>query len=80
MRASPAQLHPGGAGSAEAVRVRRRIGARGRKSARKMAAAVTFLRLLARSGAVTRSLPGGARCFGVRTSPTGEKVTHTGQV
>ncbi|OWK02107.1 NDUFS6 [Cervus elaphus hippelaphus] len=45
-----------------------------------MAAAVTFLRLLARSGAVTRSLPGGARCFGVRTSPTGEKVTHTGQV
>ncbi|KAB0353196.1 hypothetical protein FD755_024089, partial [Muntiacus reevesi] len=45
-----------------------------------MAAAVTFLRLLSRSGAVTRSLPGGARCFGVRTSPTGEKVTHTGQV
>ena len=45
-----------------------------------MAAAVTFLRVLARSGAVTRSLPGGARCFGVRTSPTGEKVTHTGQV
>ncbi|XP_068391221.1 NADH dehydrogenase [ubiquinone] iron-sulfur protein 6, mitochondrial isoform X2 [Eschrichtius robustus] len=45
-----------------------------------MAAAVTFLRLLGRGGAAARSLPGAARCFGVRTSPTGEKVTHTGQV
>lgn len=79
-RASPARLRPGGAGSAGAVRVRRRVGARGRRSAGKMAAAVTFLRLLGRGGAVTRGLPGGARCFGVRTSPTGEKVTHTGQV
>ncbi|XP_059772687.1 NADH dehydrogenase [ubiquinone] iron-sulfur protein 6, mitochondrial [Balaenoptera ricei] len=45
-----------------------------------MAAAVTFLRLLGRGGAAARRLPGAARCFGVRTSPTGEKVTHTGQV
>ncbi|KAF6357295.1 NADH:ubiquinone oxidoreductase subunit S6 [Rhinolophus ferrumequinum] len=45
-----------------------------------MAAAVTFCRLLCRSGgAAALSLPPGARCFGVRTSPTGEKVTHTGQ-
>ena len=43
-------------------------------------AAVTFLRLLGRSGAGARNLLGGSRCFGVRTSPTGEKVTHTGQV
>ncbi|XP_003134215.1 NADH dehydrogenase [ubiquinone] iron-sulfur protein 6, mitochondrial [Sus scrofa] len=42
-------------------------------------AAVTFLRLLGRSGAGARNLLGGSRCFGVRTSPTGEKVTHTGQ-
>ena len=61
------------------------VGARGRRSARKMAArkmaaVLTFLRFLGRGGAVTRGLPGGARCFGVRTSPTGEKVTHTGQV
>ncbi|XP_070213859.1 NADH dehydrogenase [ubiquinone] iron-sulfur protein 6, mitochondrial [Bos mutus] len=49
-------------------------------AARKMAAVLTFLRFLGRGGAVTRGLPGGARCFGVRTSPTGEKVTHTGQV
>lgn len=46
-----------------------------------MAAAVTFCRLLCRGGgAAALSLPPGARCFGVRTSPTGEKVTHTGQV
>nr|XP_019600142.1 PREDICTED: NADH dehydrogenase [ubiquinone] iron-sulfur protein 6, mitochondrial [Rhinolophus sinicus] len=46
-----------------------------------MAAAVTFSRLLCRGGgAAALSLPPGARCFGVRTSPTGEKVTHTGQV
>ncbi|XP_032484381.1 NADH dehydrogenase [ubiquinone] iron-sulfur protein 6, mitochondrial isoform X2 [Phocoena sinus] len=44
-----------------------------------MAAAVTFLRLLGRGGAAARSLPGAARCFGVQTSPAGEKVTHTGQ-
>ncbi|XP_074185221.1 NADH dehydrogenase [ubiquinone] iron-sulfur protein 6, mitochondrial isoform X3 [Rhinolophus sinicus] len=45
-----------------------------------MAAAVTFSRLLCRGGgAAALSLPPGARCFGVRTSPTGEKVTHTGQ-
>ncbi|XP_004460244.1 NADH dehydrogenase [ubiquinone] iron-sulfur protein 6, mitochondrial [Dasypus novemcinctus] len=45
-----------------------------------MAAAVTFRRLLGRSRAAVLSLPRGVRCFGVRTSPTGEKVTHTGQV
>ncbi|XP_015980179.2 NADH dehydrogenase [ubiquinone] iron-sulfur protein 6, mitochondrial [Rousettus aegyptiacus] len=45
-----------------------------------MAAAVTFCRLLGRRGTTALSLPQGARCFGVRTSPTGEKVTHTGQV
>ncbi|XP_045421859.1 NADH dehydrogenase [ubiquinone] iron-sulfur protein 6, mitochondrial isoform X2 [Lemur catta] len=44
------------------------------------AAAVTFCRLLGRAGAGARSLPRGARGFGVRTSPTGEKITHTGQV
>ncbi|XP_076965606.1 NADH dehydrogenase [ubiquinone] iron-sulfur protein 6, mitochondrial isoform X2 [Callospermophilus lateralis] len=37
-----------------------------------MAAAVTFRQLLL--------LPRVARNFGVRVSPTGEKVTHTGQV
>uniref|UniRef100_A0A8C3WHK1 NADH dehydrogenase [ubiquinone] iron-sulfur protein 6, mitochondrial n=1 Tax=Catagonus wagneri TaxID=51154 RepID=A0A8C3WHK1_9CETA len=42
-------------------------------------AAVTFLRLLGRSGAAEWNLPRASRCFGVRTSPTGEKVTHTGQ-
>uniref|UniRef100_A0A2I2ZJL3 NADH dehydrogenase [ubiquinone] iron-sulfur protein 6, mitochondrial n=1 Tax=Gorilla gorilla gorilla TaxID=9595 RepID=A0A2I2ZJL3_GORGO len=45
-----------------------------------MAAAMTFCRLLNRCGEAARSLPLGARCFGVRVSPTGEKVTHTGQV
>ncbi|XP_004274584.1 NADH dehydrogenase [ubiquinone] iron-sulfur protein 6, mitochondrial [Orcinus orca] len=45
-----------------------------------MAAEVTFFRLLGRGGAAARSLPGAARCFGVQTSPAGEKVTHTGQV
>ncbi|XP_032193717.1 NADH dehydrogenase [ubiquinone] iron-sulfur protein 6, mitochondrial isoform X2 [Mustela erminea] len=45
-----------------------------------MAAAVTFCRLLGRTGPAALSLPRGARCFGVRTSPTGEKITHTGQV
>ncbi|XP_064141357.1 NADH dehydrogenase [ubiquinone] iron-sulfur protein 6, mitochondrial-like [Loxodonta africana] len=45
-----------------------------------MAAAVTFCRLLGRNRAAALSLPQGARCFGVRTSPTGEKITHTGQV
>ncbi|KAF5912215.1 hypothetical protein HPG69_003491 [Diceros bicornis minor] len=56
------------------------LGTSGQGSARKMAAAVTFLRLLRRGGGAALSLPGGTRCFGVRTSPTGEKVTHTGQV
>ncbi|XP_062943395.1 NADH dehydrogenase [ubiquinone] iron-sulfur protein 6, mitochondrial [Cynocephalus volans] len=37
-----------------------------------MAAAVTFRRLL--------GLPGVARGFGVCASPSGEKITHTGQV
>ncbi|XP_003462156.2 NADH dehydrogenase [ubiquinone] iron-sulfur protein 6, mitochondrial isoform X1 [Cavia porcellus] len=37
----------------------------------KMAAAVTFRRLLV--------LPRAVRAFGVRVSPTGEKITHTGQ-
>nr|XP_003462156.1 NADH dehydrogenase [ubiquinone] iron-sulfur protein 6, mitochondrial [Cavia porcellus] len=36
-----------------------------------MAAAVTFRRLLV--------LPRAVRAFGVRVSPTGEKITHTGQ-
>ncbi|XP_063520706.1 NADH dehydrogenase [ubiquinone] iron-sulfur protein 6, mitochondrial isoform X1 [Pongo pygmaeus] len=45
-----------------------------------MAAAMTFYRLLNRWGEAARSLRLGARCFGVRVSPTGEKVTHTGQV
>ncbi|XP_059272817.1 NADH dehydrogenase [ubiquinone] iron-sulfur protein 6, mitochondrial isoform X1 [Mustela nigripes] len=45
-----------------------------------MAAAVTFCRLLGRTGPAALSLPRGARSFGVRTSPTGEKMTHTGQV
>ncbi|KAM8818874.1 NADH dehydrogenase [ubiquinone] iron-sulfur protein 6, mitochondrial isoform 2-T2 [Rhynchonycteris naso] len=44
-----------------------------------MAAAVTFCRQLCRSGAAALGLPRGARCFGVHVSPTGEKVTHTGQ-
>lgn len=62
------------------MRRRRRVDAPGQGSGRKMAAAVTFCRLLGRRGATALSLPQGARCFGVRTSPTGEKVTHTGQV
>lgn len=63
------------------MRRRWRVDAPGQGSARKMAAAVTFCRLLSRSGGATAlSLPQGARRFGVRTSPTGEKVTHTGQV
>ncbi|XP_044520450.1 NADH dehydrogenase [ubiquinone] iron-sulfur protein 6, mitochondrial-like [Gracilinanus agilis] len=37
---------------------------------------VTFGRLLGRS----RGFPVAARCFGVQVSPTGEKITHTGQV
>uniref|UniRef100_A0A2K5BXB0 NADH:ubiquinone oxidoreductase subunit S6 n=1 Tax=Aotus nancymaae TaxID=37293 RepID=A0A2K5BXB0_AOTNA len=45
-----------------------------------MAAAVTFCRLLCRSDAAARSLSLGTRCFGVQVSPTGEKITHTGQV
>lgn len=46
-----------------------------------MAAAVTFRRLLlGRSGAAALSLRRVVRGFGVRTAPTGEKVTHTGQV
>ncbi|XP_066099459.1 NADH dehydrogenase [ubiquinone] iron-sulfur protein 6, mitochondrial [Saccopteryx bilineata] len=44
-----------------------------------MAAAVTFCRQLCRSGAAVLGLHRGARCFGVHVSPTGEKVTHTGQ-
>ncbi|XP_030880068.1 NADH dehydrogenase [ubiquinone] iron-sulfur protein 6, mitochondrial-like [Leptonychotes weddellii] len=45
-----------------------------------MAAAATFRRLLGRSGTAALSPPRGARCLAVRTSPTGEKITHTGQV
>ncbi|KAG8512353.1 NADH dehydrogenase [ubiquinone] iron-sulfur protein 6, mitochondrial, partial [Galemys pyrenaicus] len=52
----------------------------GQGSAAKMAASLTFCRLLGRRGARALSLPWGARSFGARTSPTGEKVTHTGQV
>lgn len=62
------------------MRRRRGVDAPGQGSCRKMAAAVTFCRLLGRRGTTALSLPQGARCFGVRTSPTGEKVTHTGQV
>lgn len=62
------------------MRRRGRVDAPGQRSGRKMAAAVTFCRLLGRRGATALSVPRGARCFGVRTSPTGEKVTHTGQV
>lgn len=60
--------------------MRQRVGAPGQGSAHKMAAAVTFCRLLGRSGKAALSLPRGARCLAVRTSPTGEKITHTGQV
>ncbi|XP_027945818.1 NADH dehydrogenase [ubiquinone] iron-sulfur protein 6, mitochondrial [Eumetopias jubatus] len=45
-----------------------------------MAAAATFCRLLGRSGTAALNPPRGARCLAVRTSPTGEKITHTGQV
>ncbi|XP_007520602.1 NADH dehydrogenase [ubiquinone] iron-sulfur protein 6, mitochondrial [Erinaceus europaeus] len=45
-----------------------------------MAAAVTFCRLLVRGGAAAWASCHGARAFGVLTSPTGEKITHTGQV
>ncbi|KAM6224720.1 NADH dehydrogenase [ubiquinone] iron-sulfur protein 6, mitochondrial [Rhynchocyon petersi] len=45
-----------------------------------MATAVTFCRLLSRTRLAALNLYNGARCFGVRTSPTGEKITHTGQV
>ncbi|XP_027462514.1 NADH dehydrogenase [ubiquinone] iron-sulfur protein 6, mitochondrial isoform X3 [Zalophus californianus] len=45
-----------------------------------MAAAVTFCRLLGRRGTAALNPPRGARCLAVRTSPTGEKITHTGQV
>ncbi|XP_025723271.1 NADH dehydrogenase [ubiquinone] iron-sulfur protein 6, mitochondrial [Callorhinus ursinus] len=45
-----------------------------------MAAAVAFCRLLGRSGTAALNPPRGARCWAVRTSPTGEKITHTGQV
>ncbi|XP_032135035.1 NADH dehydrogenase [ubiquinone] iron-sulfur protein 6, mitochondrial [Sapajus apella] len=55
----------------------RRVKGQPRKMA---AAAATFCRLLCQSGAAARSLPLGARCFGVQVSPTGEKITHTGQV
>lgn len=57
-----------------------RVDAAGQGSGRKMAATVTFYRLLCQRGAAALSLPRGARCFGVRIAPTGEKVTHTGQV
>ncbi|XP_032271305.1 NADH dehydrogenase [ubiquinone] iron-sulfur protein 6, mitochondrial [Phoca vitulina] len=60
--------------------MRQRVGAPGQGSAHNMAAAVTFCRLLGRSGTAALSLPRGARCLAVRTSPTGEKITHTGQV
>ncbi|XP_045855561.1 NADH dehydrogenase [ubiquinone] iron-sulfur protein 6, mitochondrial isoform X2 [Meles meles] len=60
--------------------MRKRVGAPGQGSALKMAVAVTFCRLLGRSGPAALSLPRGVRCFGARTSPTGEKITHTGQV
>ncbi|XP_001369833.1 NADH dehydrogenase [ubiquinone] iron-sulfur protein 6, mitochondrial-like [Monodelphis domestica] len=41
---------------------------------------VTFGRLLGRSLGPSRGFPAAARCFGVQISPTGEKITHTGQV
>ncbi|XP_036620111.1 NADH dehydrogenase [ubiquinone] iron-sulfur protein 6, mitochondrial-like [Trichosurus vulpecula] len=49
-----------------------------------MAAAVagtlTFGRFLGRGLGVARGLPVSARCFGVKISPSGEKITHSGQV
>ncbi|XP_068932622.1 NADH dehydrogenase [ubiquinone] iron-sulfur protein 6, mitochondrial isoform X1 [Petaurus breviceps papuanus] len=51
---------------------------------RKMAAAaggtLTFGRFLGRSLRAARGLPVASRCFGVKISPSGEKITHTGQV
>ncbi|XP_044516122.1 NADH dehydrogenase [ubiquinone] iron-sulfur protein 6, mitochondrial-like [Gracilinanus agilis] len=41
---------------------------------------VTFGRLLGHSLGASRGFPVAARCFGVQVSPTGEKITHTGQV
>uniref|UniRef100_A0A8C9JB87 Uncharacterized protein n=1 Tax=Panthera tigris altaica TaxID=74533 RepID=A0A8C9JB87_PANTA len=41
---------------------------------------VTFCRLLGGGGPEALRLPRGARRLGVRTSPTGEKITHTGQL
>ncbi|XP_022368181.1 NADH dehydrogenase [ubiquinone] iron-sulfur protein 6, mitochondrial [Lutra lutra] len=76
----PAAREVGPPGPCDTVRMRQRVGAPGQGSAHKMAAAVTFCRLLGRSGRAALSLPRGVRCFGVRTSPTGEKITHTGQV
>ncbi|XP_027462512.1 NADH dehydrogenase [ubiquinone] iron-sulfur protein 6, mitochondrial isoform X1 [Zalophus californianus] len=60
--------------------MRQRVGAPGQGSVHKMAAAVTFCRLLGRRGTAALNPPRGARCLAVRTSPTGEKITHTGQV
>lgn len=76
----PEAREVGPPGPCDTVRMRQRVGAPGQGSAHKMAAAVTFCRLLGRTGPAALSLPRGARCFGVRTSPTGEKITHTGQV
>ncbi|XP_027724790.1 NADH dehydrogenase [ubiquinone] iron-sulfur protein 6, mitochondrial isoform X1 [Vombatus ursinus] len=47
-----------------------------------MAAAgtLTFGRFLGRSLGASRGLPVAHRCFGVKISPSGEKITHTGQV
>ncbi|XP_020829249.1 NADH dehydrogenase [ubiquinone] iron-sulfur protein 6, mitochondrial-like [Phascolarctos cinereus] len=47
-----------------------------------MAAAetLTFGRFLGRSLEAAGGLPAAATCFGVKTSPSGEKITHTGQV
>ncbi|XP_053448334.1 NADH dehydrogenase [ubiquinone] iron-sulfur protein 6, mitochondrial-like [Nycticebus coucang] len=45
-----------------------------------MAVAVTFCWLLGPASTVVQSLPKGTRYFGVQTSPTEEKVMHTGQV
>ncbi|XP_074135258.1 NADH dehydrogenase [ubiquinone] iron-sulfur protein 6, mitochondrial [Sminthopsis crassicaudata] len=41
---------------------------------------LTFGRFLSRSLGASQAFPVAARCFGVKISPTGEKITHTGQV
>ena len=82
VRTSSRKRSPRRAEPCEAVRMRQRWrgDAPGQGSIHKMAAALTFSRHLGRAGVAALRLPRGARFFGVHISPTGEKVTHTGQV